>query len=351
MAGPSTGKSRGQAGGHGKTSPPELEELRRLDTELATGELTPEHLTRLGSLLQGASALVAARAAHVLRRHGNEHTLVLLEEAAETWLERKGTRDPGCLAKAALIQAMVEGESRRSTLYHRALDTFQPEPVWGGRVDAAAGLRALAAEGLLACDDSSRMDCWARLLADPEPEARGGALRALGASGDPAALPLLRYKCLIGDAEPDLLRAALLALLGLLGPDGIPFVAAELAGRDAERRRAAALALCDAGRAEALLPVFELLEHEPEGEFRELLRLALAGSGLPEAKQFLLEELRTGRLPAARGALEALLALRGDTDLAAAVADVLAARGSRELEQMWRIHLLETREDEPWSED
>jgi hypothetical protein len=324
---------------------PELDELRVLRGHLAGGADPRPALDRVRTLLDHSSSLVCARAAHLLASHGGPEDLFLLEESAARWLDLPAKRDPGCLAKTALFKALVEGESTAAQLFRGALGVIQKEPVWGGSVDTAAGLRALAAEGLLACDDAGRMDCWARLLADPEPEARRGALRALGASADPCALPLLRYKCLSGDPDPDLLRAGLAALLALAGPEEIGFVSAGLRGDDGLRRQAAALALCEAGSEAALDPVFQLLAHEPEGEFRELLRLALAGSGLPAARAWLLAELAQGPLHSARGALQALLALRDDPELAREVADTLARRGSRELELAWRIHRLDHPEE------
>lgn len=340
MAGTRRGGSRTPAG-----HLPELEELAALRGQLAEGGQSPAALKRVRALLDHDSCLVCARAAHLLARHGAPEDLFLLEQAAARWLDRPAKKDPGCLAKTALFKALVEGESTAAQLYRGALEVIQKEPVWGGSVDTAAGLRALAAEGLLACDDAGRMDCWARLLADPEPEARRGALRALGACADPCALPLLRYKCLNGDPDPDLLRAGLAALLALAGPDEIAFVSAGLRGNEGLRRQAAALALCEAGSEAALEPVFRLLDHEPEGEFRELLRLALAGSGQPAARAWLLAELARGALPSARGALQALLALRDDPELAREVADTLARRGNRELELAWRIHHLDHPEE------
>ena len=80
---------------------------------------------------------------------------------------------------------------------------IQMEGTWGGSVDVAAEFRAACAMGLANSRDPRKMEAMVELLADAEGPARAGAARAIAVVGSEAASMLLRYKALIGDAEPE----------------------------------------------------------------------------------------------------------------------------------------------------
>ena len=319
--------------------------LETLLTGLGPGGPSAEDRETFVRLLRDSSALVVARTAHAMRELELREMLPELEEAAERCLTRTARQDPGCIAKLALFRTLYDLECARAALYRDALAVRQYEPVWGGRVDAAAGLRAIAGQGLTLCDDAGRVDLLAELLADPEPEARAGALQALGACGDPAALPLLRYLCLCESTDTDTRRAAMVAILALGGDDEIAFVARSLDQERPALLQAAALALCESGLEAALAPVIQLLEGDLDQDPRELLCLALAGSGLAPGRDWLLQRLMHGRRGEALDALHALHALRDDHGLCVQVADAIAVRAETALELEWRL-LFRDAEDE-----
>src|SRR5262249_46175669 len=100
----------------------------------------------------------------------------------------------------------------------------QLEPVWGGRADTAAPLRALCALGLVQVGSPEAMIELATLLADPEADARIGAAHALGNCGL-AAAPLLRFKVLTGDSESAVLSECLSGLMKIDPAGSLEFVA------------------------------------------------------------------------------------------------------------------------------
>jgi hypothetical protein len=99
----------------------------------------------------------------------------------------------------------------------------QLEPAYGGPNDTGAELRGLCGLAFAHFGRHDALAVLAELLADPERVARLGAARGLGDAGRADAAPLLRYKLLLGDDEPEVIAACLESLLHL--EDAIDFVA------------------------------------------------------------------------------------------------------------------------------
>jgi HEAT repeat protein len=202
------------------------------------------------------------------------------------------------------------------------------EPVFGGRVDTAVALRGASALGLVGCADRAVLADLAELLADPEPPARAAAARAIAALGRDDGVPLLRFKALVGVAEPPVLTECLLGRLRLSPASSLPFIRPFLEGAE-DVAEAAALALGESRLAEALPLLREFCERFPRRLRAGLLAAALLRRD--EAFDWLLGLVRDGPPPWARGAVEALGTYRDDEALRARVEQAVAVRGDDEL--------------------
>lgn len=285
----------------------QLEELEAL----ADGLDAPDAVARLRKHLAARSSVVAAKAAQLVRRipeHGLDAALVA---TFRRFMTDPVKTDKGCLAKIAAMEALLAGDDVDVDVLRIGLRHAQLEPSWGDPVDTAAPLRALCALGLVQVGADGVLDDLAVLLADPEPDARLGAARALAACG-PLATPLLRFKALTGDEQPLVVAECLSALMSLAPRDAFDFVAALVDASQGELATHAAMAL-----AESRAPgAFELLtrrwEDAFEPEFRQSLLLPIGITRHEAAPGFLLSVLASADLATALSAIAALAIYKGD---------------------------------------
>src|SRR5207244_9099657 len=134
-------------------------------------------------------------------------------------------RDKMCRAKAAIAEALNLLEYTGEDVFWRGARHVQPEPVWGGTQDTAAGLRVTCAFALVRNRAQGVMPFLVDLLADPEKPARVGAAQALAYAETEAAGLLLRLKARLGDKEPEVLSECFNGVLKLSPAGGVAFVA------------------------------------------------------------------------------------------------------------------------------
>jgi hypothetical protein len=296
-----------------------LQALRRVREDPAS-EASRAELQRV---LAGEGAHAVARAAAIVGELELPAFVPDLVAAFPRFFSDLPRADPGCAAKAAIVEALRKLEQDERELYRRAARHVQLEPVFGGRVDTAVDLRGSAALALAAKGGHDVLVDLADLLADPEPPVRVSAARAVAVLGSPSGIPLLRLKALSGDAEARVVSECLLALLRLdAGQRG--FAASFLDKADA-LAEAAALALGESRASEALPLLREWL---PQAARRGLARtalLAIASQRRDEAIELLLATVRDEPLPLAREAIAAL----GSTFGTALYERVKAATGGR----------------------
>jgi hypothetical protein len=163
---------------------------------------------------------------------------------------RRRTRS-GCRGKIAIARALEQLDRWDDAVFPVGVRLVQAEPVWGGREDSGAELRAVCAMAYAHTYRPDVLDVLADLLADPERMARVGAATALGDAGHADATALLRYKVRVGDPEPEVIAACLGSLLALAPERSLPLVAGLLDERDDDRAAAAALALGESKRPSA----------------------------------------------------------------------------------------------------
>ncbi len=217
-------------------------------------------------------------------------------------------RDPQCLGKNAIANALRDLGYRDSPPFLRGAKHVQMEASFGKPVDTATALRGICLLSLLGCADLRREDLMRLLvdgLTDEAPTVRAEAARGLEQMEGEGAELLLRLKARLGDEEPAVLGQVFDSLLRLEGERGIPFVAGFLKSRGV--REEAALALGSSRLAKAVDVLREAWESATRApEFRDVILRALGVLRQERAFEFLLSLVREGRAVDAKGALEAL---------------------------------------------
>lgn len=178
----------------------------------------------LRRVLSSESSHAVAKAASIVGEAGLTELAPDLAAAFGRFLADAGRADAGCVAKAATVDALLRLDCDDEDVFLRGIRHVQMEPVLGGRVDTAAGLRGASALGLARTSRTDVLNELAQLLADPEPPARAAAAHAIGNHGRAAGVPVLRHKVFAGDEEPRVITECLLALLHLDAPDSLPLV-------------------------------------------------------------------------------------------------------------------------------
>lgn len=292
----------------------------------------PESLSKLRRALADKSNFIVAAAAEIVAASELVELLPLLGPAFERFMVTPVKTDKGCKAKIALADAMYRTESRDAPLFRIGMRHVQPEPVWGGSQDTAAELRGICAMALAQISPPDVIEELADLLADKEPNARALCARALGASGREEALPLLRFKLHIGDPSSEVMLECFSALLSLCPERALPVCAAALDADDEERRDAAALALGQSRREEALPLLTALAERVSILERRTPL-LAIAMLRTSSAFEYLMQLVQDAPSSHAAHAVRALAVHRYDDALLARVRDVVRKRDDPRLLQ------------------
>ena len=144
-------------------------------------------------------------------------------------------------------------------------------------------------------------------------------------TGHPAAL-LLRFLALRGDDDPGVLAEAFAGLLGFGADDTVPFVAQRLASDKRDIARAAAMALGDCRRPEAVVALRERLPGEDRPDVRHAIILGLVASRDDRGFDALLDLVARGSAPDSKAAVEALRLYAHDDALQRRVNAALDAR-------------------------
>jgi len=298
----------------------QLQELDALGASLDD----PGAIARIRRYLGNRSSVVVARAAKLAAGMAEEELGTDLIAAFRRFMTDSAKTDRGCLAKLAIVEALRAVDDPDLDVFREGLSHVQLEPTWGGQADTAAGLRAACALGLVEAGVEGVLDDLAVLLADPEPDARLGAARALGACG-PLATPLLRFKALAGDDQPLVTAECLSGLMSVAPEESFDFVAHLIDPARPELAGHAAMALAESHTPEA----FEVLKRKWEDAFLpELRRELLLPIGLTrhdEAADFLLDVLASADLATGTAAIAALAIYKGDPGIAERAREAVGA--------------------------
>lgn len=249
---------------------------------------------------------VVGRAARAAREADLAALAPDLVAAFSRFLEDPVRRDPGCVAKAEIVRALLSFDHTASDVFLRGAAHVQREPAFGPPIDTAAELRATSAMALVATGHPAALTICVALLVDPEPAARAGGIRGLTASGRPDVALLLRLFALRGDEDPGVLAEAFAGLLTLSADDPVAFVLERLVSKDRDVARAAAMALGEARRPEAVVALRARLPGEDRPDVRHTIILALATSRDDAALDSLLDLVTHGSASDSKAANEAL---------------------------------------------
>jgi hypothetical protein len=305
--------------------------VRSLEAKLAALRDAPNHADTLSALRGNIGVLVAAALRHV-ETHG------LVDELAPAFArlcEQATKRDPGCRGKVAIARWLHDNDRWEDAVFSRGVIYEQREPAFGGAVDTAGELRGICGIAYAHAGASEALDVLARLLADPEPVARIAAAQGLGVSRRDGSA-LLRYKVLVGDAEPDVVAAVLEALLALTGEAALDFVAALLPPHDA-RAELAAYALGGSRLATALPRLVAWSAECAPRQRQTVAFLALALLRDTQANAVLVDVIANAERAEAIAAAKALATFKADPVIATAIRDAAAAR-----DKLLRAEILRT---------
>ncbi|WP_088889415.1 hypothetical protein [Leptolyngbya ohadii] len=302
----------------------------------------------LHQILSSKYSIAVAQAAGLVAQAELYALIPDLVTAFDRFLVKPKDSDPGCLAKQAIAETLYRLEYSDETLFLKGIRHIQPEPVWGGTTDTAPRLRGTCALGLVRMNFPQVMVELGDLLADPEPEARIGAARAIAYSENDQGVPLLRLRVKVGDTSP-VLSECLLALLQLAPTQSLPLVEDVLYARTtmnlgtAEQAEAAALALSESRLNEAFPILRDWWKSIRDPQLRKTGILAIATLRQPDAIEFLLTQIAEARPGDAKEAIAAMGIHVQDRALWQRVRQVVEARQDaalREvLEQMSRSFL------------
>lgn len=304
---------------------------RTIEDELRDLEATrddPRAADSLAALRQALchrSSHVVAKAAAIAGEGRVDELAVELCAAFDRFMAEPGA-DRGCAAKSAVADALFQIDHRADEQFLRGIRHVQMEASFGKSIDTAAALRGVCAMGLARAGLPEALVEVSQLLADPEPPARLAAARALACTGRDGAIPLLRFKALIGDDEPEVLSECLAGLLQIDSGDVMPFVTAFLDHRNANVQEAAALALGSSRRADAFEPLADWSRRIVDDGLRRTAFTAIALLRVEEGFAFLLELVADGSLATARDAVAAIGIYGDDSDLRDSVAARIRAR-------------------------
>ena len=297
---------------------------------LADSVETPETRKQLRKHLTSRASPIVARAAQIIATIENHDFVPDLVQAFHRFLIDPIKTDKGCVAKSAIVKALLAADCDDEELFRKGVKHVQLEPTWGGRADTAAPLRALCGLGLIQVGARDAMDELAVLLADKEADARIGAASALGHCG-PTATPLLRFKALTGDEESAVLAECLYSLMNHAPGDSLPFVASFVDPEYPSLYEHAALTI-----AESRLPgVLELLQDKWtttfDREFKKTLLLPMALTRSEDARNFLLSIIEDGEIAMATSAIKALRIFGADDTLRSRLEDAIEGANKSQL--------------------
>ena len=286
--------------------------------------------TELAPLLRHKSNHVIAAAANAAARLEASQLVGDLQTAFQELMKNPAKLDPACKALIATVKALIQMDAGSAAVLFAGLRHVQHEASFGPAVDAAAPLRGLCARGLARANHPQALDEIVDLLADPEMEARVGAVQALAETGTREGELLLRLTLLRGD-RAEVMSEALTALLNLAPRNSVEFVGRFLARDSDELREAAAIALGESRQPGALPILREAYETHRQQGFRKALLLSIALLRCDEGVEFLFARLEKEPEALASAALDALALYSRDEAIRQRVLEILEERDSAEL--------------------
>ena len=308
-----------------------LSSLRQADKSDAIASLRKE--------LDDRTNVVVAKAAKIALELELHDLIPDLVRAFDRLFEKPVERDPQCWGKNAIAIALRDLGHQSSEPFLRGLRHFQMEPVWRGQEDTAQVLRAACCGALPQCADLTRDEVLRHLvdaLSDISDKVRIDAARSLEHMGGADCALLLRLKARVGDKETQVTGQAFESLLRLERDHALPFVEEFLDSADDDVCAEAALALGSSRIPEALAILKKAWKRAPDWSRKQVVLRGISASRLPEAIEFLLDLLNTGRASEAGQALDALALHRDSPEIKKMVEEAIVRKSDKALHEQFR---------------
>lgn len=293
---------------------------------LADRPATPERDAAIGLAVEDREPHVVARAVQLVRELEIDVPPSVLEDQFAYFVERGADRDPGCVAKLALVELIDHRDLPLLDLLLTGASLVQEEGVWGGTEDTAIGVRSTCTLALVQHRSSRAPGAIVARLTEASPIARRAGVEALCAWADPLWTPaMLRFRLAVGESELDVLVEIHVGLLELDREATLAELREALRSGSAAQVEVAALSLGTA-RVEDALPWLVEAVHLPHRR-REVPTLvaAVALLRIPSSRDALVDFVRTLRWSDARVALEALEPYLTDAAIAERIEAAAAA--------------------------
>jgi hypothetical protein len=291
-----------------------LDELLASLAEVREEPTSEAGLAVLRQILNSKFSIAVAQAAKIIGDAEVRSLIPELAAAFSKFMVNGAETDPSCKAKQRIAEALYRLNYAEESLYLQGIHCVQKEAVWGGTTDTAAALRGTCALGLVRMNYTDVMSELADLLADADAEARIGAVRAIAYTRNPQAVPLLRFKARVGDADPQVMSDCFSGLLNLAPQSSLPLVAGFLNAAP-EISEMAALALGESRLAGAFEVLRQWWQRTRVAELRLTGLLAIAMLRQEGALEFLLGLVATGEKSDREGAIGALKMYQSDAIL------------------------------------
>jgi len=290
-----------------------------------------ESIEELRQALGEKSNHVVAAAAEIVSVYRIDQLEEALVKSFDRFMHDPVKTDPGCVAKAAIAEALYRIDAYQEALFLQGIRHVQLEPVYGGKEDTAARLRVACGMGLVSMGYPEVMVELSNLLADTELDARIGAVRAIANSRQDAGIPLLRFKALIGDEDPRVLLECFNALLMMSPESSLPFVSGFLEDDNLAVCEAAAVALGESQLEGAFEYLKNSLDMVLDSGIRRAELLAIAMLRHEESLEFLFSLLAEESQSIAQDVLFALEMYRDDWTVWNRVEKISATRNDVQL--------------------
>ena len=313
-----------------------LEQLHRLRGTLPS----PEAAEELRAYLRHKSNLVVAKAAQLIREFELHDLRADLVRAFDRFMQDPAKTDRGCSAKTEIVRALESLGVPEGALFLAGIHHVQMEGSFGPPIDTAAGLRASSAMGLVHMNHPDAILEIVTLLVDREADARVGAVRALGWSGRPESVPLLRLKALQPEPSVDVMGECFTALLAIAPESSVDFVARNLDSPDAAVVEAAALALGESHLPAAMETLINKWGVYAADTLRSALVAGLALARTDSAFEFLFSRVETGNEKIGAEIIGALAVYRHDDRIRNRLAGLVESQPSKTLQDVFKAAFL-----------
>lgn len=289
-------------------------ELKRIDNprELAAS---------VEKLIGQRSSLIVSRIADLAAERSVREALPAIIDRLHQLFTGDASDDVGAAAALSLVKAMITFEAgyEAEAVALRASKHTRWEKVMGGSVEVAGAVRGSAAILLAAMGSTQAMRVATELLAEADQRpprersswpVRADAARALTMIGSDGAAAVLRFKLLIGDAEPNVLSDCLAGLLAIERDAALPLANQMLDDDRDEYAEAAVLALGNWRDPRAFDHLRSRADRFLSSSSQELYLASIAMTRQPKAIDYLIELVSEGNASLKRAAMNALEPLR-----------------------------------------